>query len=85
MIRRYDSQGREIEVGQRVAYNMSGQVVPGVVLAIHPGHIKIRCESTQNRRPDTSRVKNSRGIMVLAGVAVEGPNGSRNWLLGRDA
>ncbi len=84
MVRHCDSQGREIEVGQRVAYNMSGQVVPGVVLDVQWGHIKVSCES-RNHSAHVSRVRNPLSIMVLAGVAIEGPHGSPHWLPGGDA
>lgn len=75
-----DSQGREIKEGDRVAYNLSGDVVPGVVIGISPGHIKIRCESARYvRRGHISRVKNSRGVMVLAGISVEVVPGGSTW------
>jgi hypothetical protein len=32
-----DSQGVKLEIGQRVAYNQSGSVVPGVIERIVPG------------------------------------------------
>jgi hypothetical protein len=62
-----DSAGVEIEVGQRVAYNCSGNVVAGEVVDAQPGHTKIRAEggACYPRKGHISRVRNSRSILVL--------------------
>ena len=62
-----DSQGVVIQIGAHVAYNRSGNVCPGEVIDLHPGHIKIR---PMDRRsgyyiPKVSKVKHGSSILVL--------------------
>lgn len=63
----HDSQGTPISAGLRVAFNRCGDVVPGIVLDVHPRHIKIKSVTASGGYPEghISRVKNSRGVLVL--------------------
>jgi hypothetical protein len=74
-----DSAGTRIEVGQKVAYNCSGNVVGGEVVDVHPGHTKIKATggATYPRAGHISRVKNSRSILVLA----QPPGQHDAWML----
>lgn len=63
----HDSQGHPISAGLRVAFNRSGDVVPGIVLDVHPSHIKIKSIAASGGHPEghISRVKNGRSVLVL--------------------
>lgn len=64
-----DSRRVPLRVGQRVAYNRSGDVVEGIIVDVHPGHCKIMAHADfmQGRNDMVpSRVKNERSILVLA-------------------
>jgi hypothetical protein len=65
-----DSQGTPLRVGQRVAYNMSGDVVPGEIV-----RISTRISILHTGRPvglyhgkddHISKVRNSSSILVLS-------------------
>lgn len=63
-----DSRKREIRPGQRVAYNMSGNIALGEVLDVQRSHVKIQQIAggyTPHRGPHISRVKNGGSIMIL--------------------
>ncbi len=65
-----DSQSVLIREGDRVAYNLSGDVVPGVVIDTScASHVKIRLvqKGAGFKSGHISRVKNARSILVLAG------------------
>ena len=72
-----DSRGVRIEVGQKVAYNCSGNVVAGTVVDVQPSHTKIKAwgGATYPREGHISRVKNSRSIFVIVADDVG------DWLL----
>jgi hypothetical protein len=60
-----DSQGTVIRPGQKVAYNRSGDVVPGEVINVQNSHVKILAEDRRAHYPKVSKVKNGRSILVL--------------------
>lgn len=63
-----DSRGKEIRTGQRVAFNQSGDVVAGRVVAVSLKHIKIECErggGSYTPWGHISRVRNGRSILIL--------------------
>jgi hypothetical protein len=68
-VSRRDSRGRLLAVGQRVAYNRSGNVAEGKIIDIQWSHIKIEPHPDYVRNCQRglpySRVKNSLSIMVL--------------------
>jgi hypothetical protein len=65
-----DSRGTEITRGARVAYNQSGQVVPGVVLdpgepkRVSQWHVVYRIR-IENDLGHVSVVKNANSVLVL--------------------
>jgi hypothetical protein len=68
-----DSQGRILEVGQKVAYNRSGDVVPGEITFLG-SEIRILClgkntysysQQVQAGKPIVSRVRNGTSVLVL--------------------
>lgn len=67
MYYRRDSRGTVIEPGQRVAYNLSGQVGEGVVQAVRGGTTSIELLDRCAGMPPghISKVKNSCSILVL--------------------
>lgn len=62
-----DSRGREYGVGERVAYNRSGDVVCGEVVHITPTVVLVRAQDDfhQAYRSPVSKVKNRRSILVI--------------------
>ena len=69
-----DSQGRELEVGQKVAYNRSGDVVPGeitflgaeiTILCLSKNAYSYSIQSKKNGGRIVSRVRNGTSVLVL--------------------
>jgi hypothetical protein len=61
-----DSQGTVIRQGQKVAYNRSGDVVPGEVIEVRDSHIKILADDRIGRfHPKVSKVRRGVSILVL--------------------
>jgi hypothetical protein len=75
-----DSQGRELAVGQKVAYNMSGDVVPGEITnlgaeirILYKGNLKFYDYDYSNgypptkteQKPRVSRVRNGTSVLLL--------------------
>lgn len=64
--RHKDSQGRLLEIDQVVAYNMSGNVVPGQIVGFSPGHIKVWYRGPSKYWEDhVSQVRNGRSMLIL--------------------
>jgi hypothetical protein len=64
-----DSQGTELKVGQKVAYNLSGDVVPGEIVRVAPVTTYITCTSHKSWYCGrTSKVMNPRSILVVEDV-----------------
>lgn len=63
----FDSRGKALRAGQRVAYNLSGNVALGEIVDVQPSHIKISRIAGGYQMPDghISRVRNGGSIMVL--------------------
>lgn len=67
-----DCRGTQITEGAKVAYNYSGDVVPGEVVGLTPGHVKIRLGRSAQYSGSgrhISKVKRPRSILVLEGPA----------------
>lgn len=68
---RKDSQGTPLKVGQKVAYNLSGQVWPGTITRINPNSVSIALVNNPSRASyykagHVSTVRNDSSILVLA-------------------
>lgn len=64
-----DSTGRPLEVGQFVAYNMSGDVVPGEIVGLVPSAIKIWYLGDRrygaSKDPHVSKVRSGRSVLII--------------------
>jgi hypothetical protein len=60
-----DSRGVVFSIGDRVAYNRSGDVVEGIVVGITRSEVRIQPHPDFVRSDHVSRVRNFQGILVL--------------------
>lgn len=61
-----DSQGTLLEIGQQVAYNLSGEVVPGEVVRLNQASIHIICKNrVWKPNGKVSKVRGGRSILVI--------------------
>jgi hypothetical protein len=65
-----DVRGMTLREGQKVAYNRSGDLCVGHIVAVAWGSVRIQPtrEFSNGGRPRESRVRNTRGILVLAEI-----------------